>query len=216
MPHPTIETEEHAGEIHGKSCFCNIPEIAGPSWWAMLHNWAKAINEHGCSSCGAFAVDFTSFFHDLVNRKLGKPMKDPANFVKMVRLIAEVAADARTERHQGERLLRHHQDEHPNHIALEHLNLSFHRPRFNLGRLVATPGALAALEATGEAPAAFISRHVNGDWGDLSDDDRKENELSVGRHLRVFSAYHLSDGTKVWVITEADRSATTILLPDEY
>ena len=89
-------------------------------------------------------------------------------------------------------------------------------PRFPLGVTVATPGALAALEAAGQDPAELFSRHQSGDWGDLDEHDRRENEFSVNRNLRILSAYNLSTDVKVWLITEADRSATTILLPDEY
>jgi len=88
---------------------------------------------------------------------------------------------------------------------------------FPLGQIVATPGALAALEKAGQTPLDFLSRHVRGDWGELDEQDRKENELSLKRGFRLLSSYHLSSGdTKVWVITEADRSVTTLLLPDEY
>ena len=90
------------------------------------------------------------------------------------------------------------------------------QPRFSLGRLVATPGALEALEQAGQTPHEFLSRHVQGDWGDLDEHDRNENEFSLDKSLRILSAYHLKDGTKIWIITEADRSATTILLPEEY
>ena len=89
-------------------------------------------------------------------------------------------------------------------------------PRFPVGRIVATPGALAALEETGESPASFLKRHVTGDWGEVEEHDTRENELSVGRGFRLLSAYTLSVGTKIWIITEADRSATTLLLPSEY
>lgn len=78
------------------------------------------------------------------------------------------------------------------------------------------PGALAALEATGEDAAHFLRRHLTGDWGELDADDVRENESSLENGLRLLSAYHLSDGTKIWVITEADRSCTTLLLPEEY
>lgn len=87
---------------------------------------------------------------------------------------------------------------------------------FPLGRLVSTPGALAALTEAGQHPFEFLTRHQSGDWGEMSEEDRRENEFSVGRRLRVFSAYRTSKGEKLWVITEADRSATTILLPSEY
>jgi hypothetical protein len=89
-------------------------------------------------------------------------------------------------------------------------------PRFPLGRIVATPGALAALERNGQTPFAFLARHQTGDWGDLDAEDRQENELSVQHGFRLLSAYKLSDGSRLWVITEADRSATTFLLPEEY
>ena len=90
-------------------------------------------------------------------------------------------------------------------------------PLFSLGQVVATPGALAALEKAGQGPQEFLSRHVHGDWGDLCEEDRKENQFSLDRGFRLLSSYRTNTGdTKVWVITEADRSVTTILLPEEY
>ena len=88
--------------------------------------------------------------------------------------------------------------------------------RFPLGRIVATPGALRALEQTGETPSLFLKRHVTGDWGEVDEEDCRENEFSVVQGCRLLSAYTLSNGTKLWIITEADRSATTLLLPSEY
>lgn len=90
------------------------------------------------------------------------------------------------------------------------------RPLFDLGQIVATPGALAALEEAGVQPLALLARHVNGDWGELDDHDKAENEYSVKHGLRILSAYPLPTGERIWIITEADRSATTFLLPDEY
>ena len=90
------------------------------------------------------------------------------------------------------------------------------RPLFGLGQVVGTPGALQALEEAGQLPVELLTRHATGDWGDLCDEDRAENELSVEQGFRILSAYKLHTGTKVWVITEADRSATTFLLPEEY
>jgi len=90
------------------------------------------------------------------------------------------------------------------------------RPLFDLGQPVATPGALDALAQAEESPASYLMRHVTGDWGDLPEEDIRENELSLEKGYRLFSAYHLSSGKKIWVITEWDRSVTTILLPDEY
>jgi hypothetical protein len=88
--------------------------------------------------------------------------------------------------------------------------------KFELGKVVATPGALDALGKTGETPGKFLTRHVNGDWGDCCDEDKKTNEDAVKHGDRLLSAYALEDGTKMWIITESDRSATTLLLPDEY
>lgn len=87
---------------------------------------------------------------------------------------------------------------------------------FLLGNIVATPGALAAFSNNGQTPLPFLDRHQSGDWGDVPDEDRRENDFSVRNGFRVLSAYKLNDGTKFWIITEADRSATTILLPEEY
>ena len=90
-------------------------------------------------------------------------------------------------------------------------------PLFSLGQVVATPGALAALEKAGQGPQEFLSRHVRGDWGELCEEDRRENQHSLERGFRLLSSYRTNTGdTKVWVITEADRSVTTILLPEEY
>jgi len=88
--------------------------------------------------------------------------------------------------------------------------------KFPLGRIVATPGALAALQAAGQQPHEFLVRHMCGDWGELSEEDRQENELSWCEGFRILSAYHTRLGEKLWIISEADRSATTILLPSEY
>jgi hypothetical protein len=90
------------------------------------------------------------------------------------------------------------------------------KPLFTLGQVVATPGALAALEKAGQQPGDFLARHVSGDWGELDPGDIKENELSLHHGFRLLSAYHTSAGDKLWVITEADRSSTCILLPEEY
>jgi hypothetical protein len=89
-------------------------------------------------------------------------------------------------------------------------------PLFELGRLVATPGALLALRKTHTGVWDLLKRHVTGDWGELDPADIAENALSLREGFRLLSAYTLADGTRIWIITEADRSATTILLPDEY
>ena len=88
--------------------------------------------------------------------------------------------------------------------------------QLELGQIVATPGALAAFEESGEQPGDLLNRHACGDWGDLSEEDRKENEFSLVNGFRLLSSYTLSSGTRIWVITEADRSSTTLLLPEEY
>lgn len=90
------------------------------------------------------------------------------------------------------------------------------RLKFTFGRLVATVGALEAFQRTGDDSIQYLRRHLSGDWGDLDQHDRLENERSLLSGFRLLSAYHLSDGTKIWLITEADRSCTTFLLPDEY
>jgi hypothetical protein len=88
--------------------------------------------------------------------------------------------------------------------------------RFPLGRIAATPGALGALADAGESPGTFIKRHVSGDWGELDEHDRDESELCVVHGFRLLCGYTLANGTRIWIITEADRSATTLLLPSEY
>jgi len=86
---------------------------------------------------------------------------------------------------------------------------------------VATPGALEVLAASGESAATFLDRHAKGDWGNLSDDDKRLNDEAVADGGRILSAYKTSNGTKIWIITEAaddagHRVATTVLLPEEY
>ena len=90
------------------------------------------------------------------------------------------------------------------------------KPRFPLGNVVATHGALHALEAAGQRPDEFLDRHISGDWGVVCAEDVQENELSLQHGFRLLSAYILSTGVKLWIITEADRSASTLLLPEEY
>jgi len=90
------------------------------------------------------------------------------------------------------------------------------QPLFDLGQLVATPGALAALEKTGQNPMEFLSRHVTGDWGELPEEDKTENQFSLEKGFRLLSSYRTAAGDKIWAITESDRSVTTLLLPEEY
>ncbi|MCA9177995.1 MAG: hypothetical protein KDB14_26205 [Planctomycetales bacterium] len=93
--------------------------------------------------------------------------------------------------------------------------------RFHPGQLVATPGALKALGDNGSLPEQFLSRHVACDWGEVPAEDAQANELALVEGSRLLSAYALSDGRRIWIITEAEdgsgfRRATTILLPEEY
>ncbi len=88
-------------------------------------------------------------------------------------------------------------------------------PLFPLGRLVATPGALALLAGADEDPAELLARHASGDWGEVPPEDARENELSVREGFRIVSSYPVGAG-HLWIISEADRSSTCILLPHEY
>jgi len=89
-------------------------------------------------------------------------------------------------------------------------------PLFPAGQIVATPRALALLEESNKSPLEFLSRHLRGDWGDLGPEDKTENELSLKNGFRLLSSYRVTETESLWVITEADRSATTLLLPSEY
>jgi hypothetical protein len=88
--------------------------------------------------------------------------------------------------------------------------------KFELGQLLITPGAIGALNRNRSDAAEFIRRHASGDWGELDADDVRENEFSLEHGLRLLSSYRLQDGQKLWIITEANRSCTTVLLPEEY
>ncbi len=85
---------------------------------------------------------------------------------------------------------------------------------FELGVVVATPGALDALAP--EETLVFLGRHRSGDWGDVPPEDARENEYSLQHGFRIVSSYESASGERVWIITEADRSSTCILLPTEY
>ncbi|MCD6665980.1 MAG: hypothetical protein LT081_07870 [Hydrogenophaga sp.] len=86
---------------------------------------------------------------------------------------------------------------------------------FKLGSVVATPAALAHCERNQVNPQQLLGRHIGGDWGNLEQEDIKANENALAYGDRIFSSYNVGDG-KVWVITEADRSSTCVLLPSEY
>lgn len=91
--------------------------------------------------------------------------------------------------------------------------------KFDLGQMVMTSGvADRCAEDTRFSPFVLTSlgRHARGDWGNLSEEDKAENEFSLGKRLRLLSAYEAEELPKIWIITEADRSVTTVLFPDEY
>jgi hypothetical protein len=88
--------------------------------------------------------------------------------------------------------------------------------RFALGRLIATPGALTVLDDAGHIAAEFLLRHKQGDWGDLDSEDLAANDTALRTGSRLVSSYHIQRDQKLWVITEWDRSVTTLLLPEEY
>lgn len=99
--------------------------------------------------------------------------------------------------------------------------VALNNPLFKLGQIVATPGALEALDKASQQPWQLLARHVQGDWGELDDEDRQLNDEALKDGSRLLSVYILKTGVRVWIITEAaddrgNRAATTLLLPDEY
>jgi hypothetical protein len=99
--------------------------------------------------------------------------------------------------------------------------IALNLPRFDLGRVVATPGAREALERAGQPPGELLDRHVRGDWGDVSPNDKEANNEALLDGSRLLSAYLLTTGVKIWIITEARgedgrRASTCLLLPEEY
>ena len=88
--------------------------------------------------------------------------------------------------------------------------------RFELGVVVATPGALEVLGNLEVSPSELIERHAAGDWGDVPSEDARENDYSLKHGFRLLSSYPLPGGERIWIITEADRSSTCLLLPREY
>ena len=95
------------------------------------------------------------------------------------------------------------------------------KPKFSLGQIVATPGALEILEESGQTPQFFLEKHVHGDWGEVDEEDKQLNDKSLVDGSRILSAYKTLMGDRLWLITEAvgddgRRSSTTILLPSEY
>ena len=95
------------------------------------------------------------------------------------------------------------------------------KPKFALGQILATPGALEALQESGQTPQFFLARHVRGDWGEVCPEDAQLNDQALVDGSRLLSAYRTLKGTRLWIITEAaddggHRIATTALLPSEY
>jgi hypothetical protein len=96
------------------------------------------------------------------------------------------------------------------------------KPRFTLGQVISTPGALSAIADSDQNPAEFLAQHVTGDWGELNQEDKASNDAAiehegdVDRQGRILSEYRTGKGVKIWVISEADRSVTSLLLPEEY
>lgn len=95
-------------------------------------------------------------------------------------------------------------------------SVSQRAPRFSPGQIVSTPGALEALEAHGVAPLTLLARHLCGDWGSVCAEDAHANEEALQYGSRVLSSYEIAPKVTIWIITEADRSVTTFLLPSEY
>ena len=97
------------------------------------------------------------------------------------------------------------------------MNTNIHKkPLFDLGQTVATPSAIEALQKSNVSPSGLLTRHQSGDSGDLCDEDVAENNYALGHGYRLFSSYQITETIKIWVITEADRSVTTLLLPRDY
>jgi hypothetical protein len=95
------------------------------------------------------------------------------------------------------------------------------KPKFSLGQLLATPGALKALGESGQSPGFFLDKHRNGDWGEVCEEDKRVNDQALVTGERLLSAYRTLRGARIWIITEAaddegKRSASTIILPEEY
>lgn len=86
-------------------------------------------------------------------------------------------------------------------------------PRFQLGKVSITAAASAALERTGTEGVLLLARHLHGDWGDVTEQDTLQNELALLLGLRVLSRYAVADGVVIWIMTEADRATTAIIMP---
>ena len=95
--------------------------------------------------------------------------------------------------------------------------IAIHRKKIvPLGRIVATPEALKAIEEAGQSPAELLNRHRQGDWGEVDGNDWALNDEALEEGTRILSAYRTKAHVRIWIITEADRSSTCLLLPEEY
>jgi len=90
------------------------------------------------------------------------------------------------------------------------------QPLFRLGTVLITPGAILALVEANQSALALLECHAYGDWGDLATEDWQANDQALTEGSRLFSAYTLTTGVRIWIISEWDRSATTLMLPSEY
>ncbi len=88
--------------------------------------------------------------------------------------------------------------------------------KFRLGAVVGTPGAMQALADAGQTLNFFLDKHVQGDWGDVCEDDKRLNDQALTDESRLLSAYRTLKNVRIWIITEADRTSTCCLLPSEY
>lgn len=94
--------------------------------------------------------------------------------------------------------------------------IAINKPLFSLGQCVATPGAMEVMEKAEQSATEFLHRHVNGDSGDVCEEDAEANQQALQDGSRILSVYHTKKDDKLWIITEADRSSTCIMLPEEY
>ncbi len=90
------------------------------------------------------------------------------------------------------------------------------KPLFSLGQIVATPGAIEAMNEHNCLPSTLLDKHLSGDWGSVDTEDAATNDEAVECGDRILSSYRIAETVRIWIITEWDRSVTTILLPSEY
>lgn len=166
--------------------------------WGKVSERDRKLNESGIREGNALL--------GLYPTKLGQPI---VLLTEANHLFAHMSALEET--HEGRRLPRVDREQ------VEYMKrVEGTTGKFTLGTLVLTPGAIDALLRSGETPIPMLLRHVSGDWGNISDDDKQANERAIDKGERLLSSYNTKLGVKLWVITEANRTCTTVLLPDEY